>query len=151
MRQGFKIILAGTFTWVAAVYSYDAISYDFVSPWSFDRDEGAVDGFLALCVLPPIVVLIGFRLFTWALGDELLPVVTRNKSNLFAALLLILLSIAVFNSEKAAINSDNAYSAAQDALGAARNAESAARYAASNASEAESSASVAALNCAIHR
>lgn len=119
MPQGIKISLAGIVTWIAAISSYNAIfawaDWPLADwPWNETPDHSFED-FVSLCIFPPLVVVLGFLLFSWALGEQFVSLITRNKSNFVPVILFVLLISAVSNSYTAASMASDAYDAAKDA------------------------------------
>lgn len=121
MRQGIKVTLAGTVTWTAAVAGYNAIFEWTRWPW----DRYGEPEIVLLCLLPPLVAVIAFLLFRWAMGEAFVDWFKGNRSRLTSLIFGALLVLSVLNSRSAATNAEDAYDMARSANDAA---ESAASY-----------------------
>ena len=119
MRQGIKVTLAGTVTWIAAITSYNAI-FEWTS-WPWERYG---TGIVLLCLLPPLVVVLAFLLFRWAMGEAFVDLFKSSSSRLTTLIIGALLVLSVFNSWSAATNAEDAYYMANSANDAAETAAS---------------------------
>lgn len=141
ISRGVKIVLAGTVTWSAAVWSYIAI-FDLWDTISYPEEFVT-----QLCLLPPAVLLIGFLLFRWALGEAFATWLFDNKPKVSTVLFFALLLAASYNASIAASNSEDAYYMADQANDAAVTAAYAAESASDAAQDAASDASAANISC----
>lgn len=137
MKGLIKIILAGTATWTAAVFSYNAIFQWAQWPWAWGS-EGEI---LLLSLLPPLVMLFGFILFKWAMGDTFMVWLAENKTKIGSVLLFALLLSATHNASIAASSAEHASHMASEAYDMALSASDSANEAASEASQANLSCS----------
>ncbi len=119
MRQGMKVALAGTVTWIAAITSYNAIF-----EWTDWPGGGYGDQIVLLCLLPPLVAVLAFLLFRWAMGEVFVDWFKGSRSRLTSLIIGVLLVLSVFNSWSAATNAEDAYYMADSAKDAAETAAS---------------------------
>ncbi len=127
MRRGTKVTLAGTVTWIAAITSYNAIFEWTRWPWERYGEPEIV----LLCLLPPLVAVLAFLLFRWAMGEAFVDWFKGSRSRLTSLIIGALLVLSVFNSWSAATNAEDAYYMANSANDAANSANDAAETAAS--------------------
>lgn len=119
MPQGIKISLAGIVTWIAAISSYNAIfswaDWPLADWLWYETPDHSFEDFVSLCIFPPLVVVLGFLLFSWALDEKFVSLVARKKSKIVPVIFFFLLLSAASNSYTAAGMASDAYDAAKDA------------------------------------
>ena len=119
MRRGTKVTLAGTVTWIAAINSYNAISW-----YTYYYGQYTGGQIVLLWLLPPLVAVLAFLLFRWALGEAFVDWFKGSRSRLTSLIIGVLLVLSVFNSWSAATNAEDAYYMADSAKDAAETAAS---------------------------
>jgi len=131
-----RITMAGTVTWTATVFAYNAIFRWAEWPWS-----GYSEGELTLLSFsPPAVLLLGYFMFRWAVGEgALFGWLQSNRPRLTTLVLTALLTFSAFQSRTAAESADQAFSAASEAESSASDARDAAYGAKSAAEDAQQS------------
>ena len=131
--MAFKIFLAGAITWVASVFSFNAIFEWTKWPWSFRAEDDLV----LLCILPPLVLALGFTLFKWAIGESFVSWLTNNKPTIGSLVIFTLISVATFNAVSASSNAEDASDMASEAASMASEAADMSRNAEIEASSAK--------------
>ncbi|MDA1023182.1 MAG: hypothetical protein O2817_07550 [Proteobacteria bacterium] len=137
MGQILKVFIAGSTTWIAGCFAYGMIASaadgSSLSGYFLDDGWGAL-----LSVLPPLVVLLGFLLFRWAIGNAFSMWLSNIRPNVSTVIIVSLLSATILTSGIAASNSADARGAASGALSYAEEASTYAQDAASTADDAAS-------------
>jgi ABC-type Fe3+ transport system permease subunit len=131
-----RITVAGTVTWIAAVFAYNAIFHWAEWPWAWASEHTIT----VMSLAPPAVLLVGYFMFRWAVGEQVLIGWLQNsKPRLTTVVLAALLAFSAFQSRSAAENAAEAVSAAFQAESSASESRDAAHGAQTAAEDAQQS------------